>query len=56
MPRLAAMSRTLGHGLSWARTWPGSVGHEVTRFPPGDQVFSTTKGALAEHACAPETS
>ena len=39
-----------GHG-----TWPGWVGQEMTTFLPGDEVFSTAKGALAEHACAPES-
>ena len=31
-----------------------SVGASVTRFRPGDQVFASSHGALAQYACAPE--
>jgi NADPH:quinone reductase-like Zn-dependent oxidoreductase len=31
-----------------------AVGGEVTRFKPGDEVFGTGHGALAEYACASE--
>ncbi len=31
-----------------------AVGHEVTRFQPGDEVFGIGKGAFAEYARAPE--
>ncbi len=31
-----------------------SVGKDVTRFQPGDQVFASVDGAFAEYACAPE--
>jgi NADPH:quinone reductase-like Zn-dependent oxidoreductase len=31
-----------------------SVGAQVTRFKPGDQVFGTCSGAFAQFACAPE--
>ena len=30
------------------------VGHEVTQFRPGDEVFGSYKGAFAEFACFPE--
>src|SRR5262245_13594358 len=29
-----------------------SVGRDVTRFGPGDEVFGTCRGAFAEYACA----
>ena len=32
-----------------------AVGRSVTQFKPGDEVFGTCKGALAEYACAAET-
>jgi len=31
-----------------------AVGENVTQFQPGDEVFSSYHGALAEYACAPE--
>ncbi|GAT68479.1 NADPH:quinone reductase [Planomonospora sphaerica] len=31
-----------------------AVGERVTRFRPGDEVFGTCDGALAEYACAPQ--
>jgi len=31
-----------------------SVGGNVTRFKPGDQVFGVARGAFAEYVCAPE--
>lgn len=31
-----------------------SVGRDVTEFRPGDEVFGTCRGALAEYACASE--
>jgi NADPH:quinone reductase-like Zn-dependent oxidoreductase len=33
-----------------------SVGRNVTRFGPGDPVFGTCAGSVAEYACASETS
>ena len=30
------------------------IGEKVTRFQPGDKVFTSCLGALAEYACAPE--
>lgn len=32
-----------------------SVGRKVTHFKPGDEVFGSGRGALAEYACASET-
>jgi NADPH:quinone reductase-like Zn-dependent oxidoreductase len=32
-----------------------AVGHEVTRFHPGDEVFGTGQGTFAEYARAPES-
>jgi NADPH:quinone reductase-like Zn-dependent oxidoreductase len=32
-----------------------SVGRNVTRFKPGDEVFGICRGAFAEFACAPQT-
>jgi NADPH:quinone reductase-like Zn-dependent oxidoreductase len=32
-----------------------SVGGNVTRFKPGDEVFGICRGAFAEYACAPQT-
>ncbi len=32
-----------------------AVGRNVTRFKPGDEVFGTARGALADYACAPES-
>src|SRR3984957_1057238 len=32
-----------------------AVGHEVTRFQPGDEVFGTGQGTFAEYARAPES-
>jgi NADPH:quinone reductase-like Zn-dependent oxidoreductase len=55
--------RLAGYGLRAPKTpVPGTniagvveaVGHEVTRFQPGDEVFGFGKGAFAEYACAPE--
>jgi NADPH:quinone reductase-like Zn-dependent oxidoreductase len=55
--------RLSGYGLRAPKTpVPGTsmagvvqaVGHEVTRFQPGDEVFGIGKGAFAEHAHAPE--
>ena len=31
-----------------------SVGQDVTQFRPGDEVFASSSGALAEYACTPE--
>ncbi|MGD9049022.1 MAG: NAD(P)-dependent alcohol dehydrogenase [Anaerolineae bacterium] len=31
-----------------------AVGRDVTRFQPGDKVFASCDGALAEYACVPE--
>jgi hypothetical protein len=50
MPRLDAMSRILGHGSVPGTERGRARSQEVTRFPPGNQVFSTAKGALAEYA------
>ena len=55
--------RLAGYGLRAPKTpVPGTnmagvveaVGHEVTRFQPGDEVFGFGKGAFAEYARAPE--
>ena len=55
--------RLAGYGLCAPKTpVPGTnmagvvaaVGHEVTRFQPGDEVFGIGKGAFAEYARAPE--
>src|SRR5207244_4657317 len=32
-----------------------SVGRDVTRFKPGDDVFGLCRGSLAEYACASES-
>ena len=42
----------LGHDLAGQVE---AVGRNVTRFKPGDQVFGTCLGALAEYACASES-
>jgi NADPH:quinone reductase-like Zn-dependent oxidoreductase len=56
--------RLAGYGLRAPKTAvPGTdlagvvtaVGHDVTRFQPGDEVFGTGKGTFAEYACAPES-
>jgi NADPH:quinone reductase-like Zn-dependent oxidoreductase len=56
--------RLAGYGLRAPKTpVPGTdvagvvaaVGHEVTRFQPGDEVFGTGKGTFAEYARAPES-
>ena len=55
--------RLAGYGLREPKTpVPGTdvagvvaaVGHEVTRFQPGDEVFGTGQGTFAEYARAPE--
>jgi NADPH:quinone reductase-like Zn-dependent oxidoreductase len=55
--------RLAGYGLRAPKTpVPGTnmagvveaVGHEVTRFQPGDEVFGIGKGTFAEYARAPE--
>jgi len=55
--------RLAGYGLRAPKTpVPGTnmagvveaVGHEVTRFQPGDEVFGIGNGAFAEYARAPE--
>jgi NADPH:quinone reductase-like Zn-dependent oxidoreductase len=55
--------RLAGNGLRTPKTpVPGTnvagvveaVGHEVTRFQPGDEVFGIGKGTFAEYARAPE--
>src|ERR1700733_16059464 len=55
--------RLAGYGLRVPKTpVPGTdvagvvsaVGHEVTRFQPGDEVFGTGQGTFAEYARAPE--
>jgi NADPH:quinone reductase-like Zn-dependent oxidoreductase len=33
-----------------------AVGKSITQLVPGDEVFGTCRGALAEYACAPESS
>src|SRR5690349_3773825 len=55
MPRLAAMSRILGRGSVPGTERGRGRSQEVTRFPPGDEVFSTAKGALAECAWRSES-
>lgn len=56
--------RLAGYGLRVPKTpVPGTdvagvvaaVGHEVTRFQPGDEVFGTGQGTFAEYARAPES-
>jgi NADPH:quinone reductase-like Zn-dependent oxidoreductase len=56
--------RLAGYGLRAPKTpVPGTdvagvvaaVGHEVTRFQPGDEVFGTGKGTFAEYAPAAES-
>src|SRR5580692_8354161 len=56
--------RMAGYGLRAPKTpVPGTdvagvvaaVGHEVTRFQAGDEVFGTGKGTFAEYARAPES-
>jgi Alcohol dehydrogenase GroES-like domain len=42
----------LGHDVAGAVE---VVGRNVTRFKPGDPVFGTCRGALAEYACASES-
>jgi NADPH:quinone reductase-like Zn-dependent oxidoreductase len=56
--------RLAGYGLRVPKTpVPGTdvagvvaaVGHEVTRFQPGDEVFGTGQGTFTEYARAPES-
>ncbi|MBG0816961.1 NAD(P)-dependent alcohol dehydrogenase [Planomonospora sp. ID82291] len=60
---LPYLIRLAGYGLTRPKVpVPGldvagrveAVGERVTRFRPGDEVFGTCDGALAEYACAPQ--
>jgi NADPH:quinone reductase-like Zn-dependent oxidoreductase len=63
MAGMPYLVRVMGMGFSKpkirVRGWDVSgsveaVGEKVTEFKPGDEVFGTCKGALAEFACAKE--